>query len=162
MRKPRFLVQNGRYHVIGRINNYSPALEPASIKELFLDTVRRAKEKYAFSIRNFCIMHSHVHLIVIPGKNESLSRIMQWILSVFAVAYNKENGQVGHVWYDRFKSIVILDRQQFADTFHYISNNPVKAGYARTPEEYEYNGVTFIKNQDFSIVDPPPDFCDVT
>lgn len=80
---------------------------------------------------------------------------MQWILSVFAVAYNKKLGYVGHVWRGRFKSRVIESRQHLVSAFNYISENPVKAGMVTTPVEYEYCGIRHIHDGDYSIVDPP-------
>ncbi len=125
------------------------------MKELFLNVVRRAKKKYAFTIRNFCIMSNHIHILIRPEKGESLSRIMQWILSVFASAFNRFFGYTGHVWHDRFKSIVIGMLRQFVTAFAYIANNPVKAGIVQHPMDYRYSGVRHIRDGDFSVADPP-------
>ncbi len=54
-------------------------------------------------------MGNHFHLIIRPQKNENLSRIMQWILSVFALKFNRLFTYSGHVWYDRFTSKIIND-----------------------------------------------------
>ena len=55
------------------------------MKDLFLETVARAKRKYDFRIDNFCVMGNHFHMIVQPLNGVSLSAIMQWIMSVFAM-----------------------------------------------------------------------------
>ena len=102
--------------------------ESNEIKEMFMDVLRRAKRKHHFLIKNFCIMNNHIHFILKPLQGESLSKIMQWILGVFAQKYNKIFGLSGHVWSDRFKSKIIISFKQYLNTFIYIANNPVKAG----------------------------------
>lgn len=102
-------------------------------------------------------MSNHIHFIIRPGRDENLSRIMQWILSVFAVAYNRELGYVGHVWRDRFKSRVIETRQQLVSTFNYIARNPVNAGMVSAPVDYEHSGIRHIVEGNYSVVDPPDD-----
>ena len=158
MRKPREIYLNAEYHVIAKINRGEFALESREIKDLFLIIVGRAKRKHSFKLRNFVIMSNHIHLLIKPGTEESLSSIMQWILSVFAIAYNKKYNLKGHVWYDRFKSTVIKSYRQMLATFKYICNNPVKAGMVNTPEEYFYGGLWFIRHMYFSIIEPPDSF----
>ncbi len=155
MRKPRELYIGAEYHVIAKSNRGEFILESPEVKKLFLDTVIRAKEKYSFQIRDFTIMSNHIHLIMKPGKDESLSKIMQWILSVFAIKFNKYFKLKGHVWYDRFKSVVIDSFKQLLTTFRYICNNPVKAGMVENAEDYVYGALWFIKHKRFKLIEPP-------
>ena len=155
MRKPRELYTGAEYHVTARINRGEFALETSEIKELFLFIVKRAKNKYSFSIRNFSIMDNHVHLHIKPGRNENLSRVMQWILGVFGKAYNKKYNLKGHVWYDRFHSSVIKSYSQLIATFKYICNNPVKTEIVERPEDYKYGGLWYIRHRRFDFIEPP-------
>lgn len=146
------------YHVVARANRREFILESPEIKELFLDVLRRAKKKYSFTVRNFCVMSNHFHMIVRPAHGESLSKIMQWILSVFAARFNRIFGFVGHVWYDRFRSKIIDSFRQFLATFLYIAVNPVQAHMVDMVTEYPFCGLRHIRDGDFSIVDPPTDY----
>lgn len=154
-RKSRLLVANASYHVFAQINRRDYFLEDENIKDSFLDVLRRAKGKYNFSIRNFCIMDNHIHLDITPGDKESLSRIMQWIMSMFARVYNSLKGQVGRVWRGRFKSRVIETLSYAIKLFMYISNNPVRAGKVNKAENYKYCGLFDLLNCNYSILDPP-------
>jgi putative transposase len=107
MRKPRELRAGARYHVTARANRKEMILDRGAMKELFLSVVRRAKLKYDFRIENFCIMGDHFHLIIQPGRGESLAAIMRWILSVFAMTYDRVQGLTGHIWGCRFFSRII-------------------------------------------------------
>jgi putative transposase len=80
---------------------------------------------------------------------------MQWILSVFAMYYNRIHKITGHVWGERFWSRIIDNINQLFDTFRYISDNPVKAEMVRIAEEYKFGGLYQILKGIFDIVDKP-------
>jgi len=155
MRRKRVKVPKGRYHITSRINNKENFLEDNEVKAMFLEVLKRAKKKYRFVIYNLCIMNNHVHYMIKPGKNSDLSRIVQWINSVFAMGYNKTYGHNGHVWGERFHSTLISDLIQFLRTYFYIANNPVKAGIVGKATDYLFNGVTFILKEDYEIIQKP-------
>ena len=155
MRKIRELKCNAEYHVTARANRKEFIFESKEMKDLFLSVLKDAKKKYKFLIKNFCIMGNHIHMIIKPLAKENLSKIMQWILSVFAVKYNKLLGITGHVWYDRFRSKIIDDIRQLIATYRYIAENPVRAGIVDNPIHYEYNGITHAKKNKFDVMEPP-------
>jgi putative transposase len=53
---------------------------------------------------------------------------MQWILSVYAMAYNKRFHRTGHFWGERFFSRIIDSFFDYLQTFEYIDKNPLVAG----------------------------------
>ncbi len=156
MRRRRIIVEGSSYHVYARINRKEYILLTMFVKEMFMSVLRRAKKKFKFRIINFCIMGNHVHFIIKPLKNESLSSIMQWILGVFAQKYNRTYNLQGHIWYDRFKSKVISDFRQFLHTFIYIANNPVKAGIVKFPANYQYSGISYLQKGILDVMERPP------
>lgn len=156
MRKPRKLQEGVSYHIISRANRKELILSSPEIKEMLLQVIREAKIKYSFQIKNFCIMSNHLHLIFKPMNYKELSRIMQWILSVFAKRFNKHFHYQGHVWYDRFKSKIIKSYIQYVKTFIYIANNPVRAKIVKDVVSYEYNGISFLYKGILDILERPP------
>ena len=155
MRKPRIIVSNAMYHVVARTNRGEHMLSTDTMKQLIYLVIKRAKKKYSFTLANFCLMGNHIHFMITPAPGENLSRIMQWILSVFALRFNTIFGLKGHVWYDRFKSKVIEDLRQFLNTFIYIVENPVRAGIVKHPHDYRFNAVTFLRRGLTSVADDP-------
>jgi putative transposase len=155
MRKRRDIVLGANYHVIARANRQEFILNSDKMKEMMLEIIKRAKKKYQFQIKNFCIMSNHIHLLIRPSSGENLSRIMQWILSVFAVCYNRIYGHHGHVWYDRFKSKVVESFRQFLRVFQYIMDNPVRAGIVKNSIDYPCSGINYIRNKNFDLLELP-------
>jgi len=154
MRRNRKLQEGAEYHVTARINRGEKIFLVREDRDLFMDILRRAKKKFVFTLKNFCIMGNHIHLLIKPGPGVSLSKIMQWILGVFAQLWNKKHNLSGHVWGDRFFSRIILGILDFLRVFLYIDYNPVIAGLVIQPEQWEYGGLWHHKKGLTEITDP--------
>ncbi len=156
MRKPRFLQDGACYHVTARANRREFILIEPKIKEQLVEVILRARRKFGFELLNYCIMSNHIHLMIQPKSGTSLSRIMQWILSVFAMGFNRRFGYVGHVWYDRFHSSVLSSFVQSLRTFLYIADNPLRAGMVARAGEYLWSGVRELLLGMPRLLGPPP------
>ena len=143
------------YHVTARINRGEMVLKTEDEKLLMLTVIKRAKKKYRFQIKNFCIMNNHLHLLIKPGENESLSRIMQWILSVFAMAWNRKHNLNGHVWGERFYSRIIIGIVDFLRVFIYIDDNPVNAQLIDCSWKWKFGGLWHHHHGLAAITDEP-------
>lgn len=156
MRKRRELLTGAYYHVGARVNRKEMIFHSSGTKELFLDVVERAKGRFDFRLDNFCIMGNHYHFIIQPGNTENLSKIMQWIMSVFAISYNKLHKLTGHVWGDRFFSHILSNIREYLRAFDYIDNNPVKAGLVKEKSSWIFGGLYHRCQGRWDIIDPPP------
>lgn len=134
-------------------------LESATMKEVFLQILKRAKAKFHFRLENLCVMNNHFHMIIEPGPKGNLSRIMQWILSGFAVKWNRIHGWTGQgsVWGQRFFSRVLSSLAQYLHTFFYIDANPVVAGLVAAPSHWSHGRHGLNRPGEPALVDDPPD-----
>jgi len=156
MRQPRKLKAGARYHVSARANRREMIMDSPGMKALFIDVVRRAKKRYSFRIENFCVMGNHYHLIIQPMHGSCLSRIMQWIMSVFAIEYNRIFGLTGHVWGERFFSRIINCLQEYIQIFQYIDENPIKAGLLAKTRLWLFGGLYHRLCNSWELLDPIP------
>jgi putative transposase len=155
MRKNRLLQNGAEYHVTAKINRHEMLFAPEKDKKLFMIVIKQAKKRYRFQIRNFCIMNNHIHLLIKPSEGESLSAIMQWILSVFAIRWNKIHALSGHVWGERFFSRIINGIVDSLRVFMYIDDNPVNARLIDYPWEWKYGGLWHHQRGWSHIVEKP-------
>jgi len=153
---PRQLQEGARYHVTARANRREMIFDACTMKELFLSVVKRAKTKYDFRLENFCIMGNHFHFVIQPGRGESLSAIMRWILSVFAMAYNKIKGFTGHVWGCRFFSRIIPNLWELLQVFEYIDSNPLRASLVDDRRQWHWGGLWHDRTGCRELVKAPP------
>ena len=156
MRNPRKYKLGAFYHVFARINLQEHILKDDEIKDMFEKVLERANIKFDFRLIHLMVMDNHIHLLIKPiGEPELLSKIMQWVLSVFAIQFNKKFNRKGHVWYDRFKSNIIDSIEYLRTVFDYISQNPVKAKLAKTIFSYRYSGIYHIMQGKHHLVEKP-------
>ena len=131
-------------------------LDSSAMKVLFLDVVKRAKGKYDFGIENFCVLGNHFHFIIQPRRGASLSAIMRWIMSVFAMSWNRIHKFSGHVWGERFFSRIIANLREYLQVFLYIDANPVKACQVGDSKDWNYGGLAHIRKGRRDIIDVVP------
>lgn len=76
MRRARVCVDGAVYHVVARTNRREMLMDSAMAKDMFLEVLVRAKEKYCFAVHNFVVMGNHFHLLLKPLGGDSLAEIM--------------------------------------------------------------------------------------
>jgi putative transposase len=158
MRRTRELRQGARYHIFAKANNRELLLAESTAKELFEQTLIRARQKYVFTVENFVIMNNYYHLIIKPGENENLSRIMQWIMSVFAINFNHRTGRSGHFWAERFFSQILASLQDYRKVFEHINLCPVREGLAAFVWQWRFGAVWHARHGWGHILDSPTAF----
>jgi putative transposase len=107
MYEKRIFVDGAFYHVTSRTNNRIRVFENKLGRKIMLITLQAAKDKYRFTLTNFCIMPTHIHLLIKPPSKPNLSVIMQWIKLNSALYWNKIHGSTDHLWGARYFSRAI-------------------------------------------------------
>jgi putative transposase len=115
-----------------------------------------AKDKFRFTLANFCIMPTHIHLLIQPEKGTSLSSIMQWIKTRSAKSWNVIHGSIDHMWGHRFFAKAVQSQEEYDHVMHYIDQNPVVAGLSTTPAEWKASGAYYKANNIEGLVDINP------
>lgn len=72
-------------------------------------------------------MKNHVHLLLRTG-DQTLGHTMNRLLGAYATYFNLKTKRVGHLFQNRFKSIVVDESNYLATLIAYIHLNPIKAG----------------------------------
>ena len=146
MRKKRIIIEGAAYHVTSRTNGKTPAFENRLGRKIMRITLENAKEKFGFRLHNFCIMPTHIHLLITPKSGTNLSRIMQWIKTHSAKRWNCINNSKDHLWGERFFARQIKDITDYLSVQNYIDQNPVNAGLVSNALDWEDCGAYYIAN----------------
>lgn len=138
MRKARIKAPGVYYHVTS--NFHLALLENIKgwVKRRLIRFVRQAKQKFHFKIKNLCVMNTHFHLLIKPGRDEDISIIMKFIKQKFSQWFNRIFGSSGSVWRERFFSRIINDVEDLTCVFIYIQDNPIKAGLVLNSLDYPF------------------------
>lgn len=91
--------------------------------------------RFWWACHSFCLLTTHVHLFL-QTQDGSLSSGMQRLNSEYAQSFNRRHGSVGHLFQDRFFSVIVETDSHAMDVVRYIAQNPVEAGLCRSPEDW--------------------------
>jgi putative transposase len=80
-------------------------------------------------------MTNHIHLIAVPGREDSLSVLLRRVHGSYAQYYNVRAGRTGHLWQNRFFACV-LEASHLWTALAYVERNPVRAAMVSLAEEY--------------------------
>jgi putative transposase len=86
---------------------------------------------YAWSLLN-----NHAH-ILLRSSNAGLSHFMRRMLTGYAISYNLRHKRHGHLFQNRYKSIVCEEDTYFRELIRYIHLNPLRANLVRNLSELD-------------------------
>ena len=72
-------------------------------------------------------MKNHFHLLLMP-TSQPLSTFMRRLLTGYAVFFNRRHGRSGHLFQNRYKSIVCEQEPYLLELVRYVHLNPLRAG----------------------------------
>ncbi len=84
----------------------------------------------ALSVYAWALLPNHVHLLIRSGQR-SLSGAMRSLLTGYAGAFNRRHRRSGHLFQNRYKSIVVEEETYFLELVRYLHLNPLRAGVLR-------------------------------
>ncbi len=94
----------------------------------------------------WALLSNHFHLLLRSGE-ENLSSTMRRLLTGHAVRYNLRHKRQGHLFQNRFKSIIVEEETYFLELVRYIHLNPVRCGIVKDMEglaRHPYTGHSVI------------------
>ncbi|MCF6291409.1 MAG: transposase [Desulfobacterales bacterium] len=102
--------------------------------EIAIDTETRI---YAWAL-----LTNHAH-ILLRSSSFGLSRYMRRLLTGYAISYNRRHRRHGHLFQNRYKSIVCEEETYFLELIRYIHLNPLRAGLVKSLaglDRYRWSG----------------------
>lgn len=100
--------------------------------------LQKAAEEYQLIIHAFCFMSNHVHFIFEP-TTYSLSDAVHAFAGRYAQYFNRRHNLKGHLFQDRFRSILTEDGDYLKRLVRYIHLNPVRAKLVAAPQKYRWS-----------------------
>jgi putative transposase len=129
------------YHVMCRSISEVDLFREEKDKEHYLNLLKGYQEVFGFKIYVYCLMDSHNHLII-DVNGADISKIFHGLNQRYAHYYNRKYKRHGHLFQDRFKSIIVDNDQYLVTLSGYIHANPLSIeGYGSCAERYEYSSL---------------------
>jgi putative transposase len=106
---------------------------------LLIDVLRHYVAKRKFQLQDFVVMPDHVHLLLTVQGGMTVEKAMQLIKGSFSYRLKNEFGFLGEVWQPGFSEVRVDNEETLSRYRAYIARNPVRAGFAREPNEFPFS-----------------------
>jgi len=85
---------------------------------------QRQKRKLLVEILVFCLMPTHIHLLLRQVQENGVSKFMKKF-GGYVLYYNKKYERKGHLFQNKFQAVHIRTNNQLRTVFVYIHSNPI-------------------------------------
>ncbi|MDO8489408.1 MAG: transposase [Candidatus Omnitrophota bacterium] len=145
-----------RYYQIAKPLRFSDFVRFNRINEDNLEGFIRGhlkdKEKIV-EIIAYCIMPTHIHLILRQLKEKGISVFMSNVLNSYTRYFNTLHKRKGPLWEGRFKNVLVETDEQLLHLTRYIHLNPVTAYLADRPGFWNFSSCKeyFLETNDDTV-----------
>jgi REP element-mobilizing transposase RayT len=108
----------------------------------FLRRLASLAERGAITVYAWALLPNHLHLLVRTGTRP-LGRSMRSLLTGYAGAFNRRHRRAGHLFQNRYRSIVVEEEAYFMELVRYLHLNPLRSGVVpdlRALDRHPYTG----------------------
>lgn len=137
------------YHVALRGNGGERVFRTHADYERYLDLFDRTAMRHGWKLFAWCLMGNHGHK-VLEAEQHALAAGMQWLKSMYAVAFNRTHGRRGHLFQRPYTSRPIVTTEHLFEAITYVHRNPSRAGLVGRPVDWEWSSARV-----FAGIEPP-------
>lgn len=141
--------KNAVHHVMARGVEKRSIFIDDSDRRRFVSRLGRYVEETGIDIYAWVLMPNHIHLLT-RTSDIPLSKFMQKTLTAYAVYFNKRHDRTGHLFQNRYRSILVQEESYFLELVRYIHLNPLRSGIINTRDgigRYIWSGHAGIMNK---------------
>lgn len=135
-RGARLDVAGALHHIMVRGINKSAIFEDDQDRIRFLERLGQTVIEGKCTVYAWVLMSNHVHILFKSGK-DGISAVMRKLLTWYAVYFNRRHRRTGHLFENRYKSILCDEENYLLALVRYIHLNPIRVGIIRTLEELD-------------------------
>jgi putative transposase len=135
---PRVVVPGYPHHITQRgVRRQRTFFGDADYRR-YIELICENRPKAKASIWAYCLMPNHVHMIVVPQNDQSLARLFGVAHQRYAQYVNAIHNWRGHLWQERFYSVV-MDESHTLAAIRYVEQNPVRAGLCASADDWQWS-----------------------
>ena len=148
-RQARLDVPGALHHIMIRGIDKTNIFRDDEDKARFLERLGLTLSEGKSTVYAWALMDNHVHLLFKSGQ-AGVSTIMRKLLTWYALYFNRRHRRTGHLFENRYKSILCDEDNYLLALIRYIHLNPLRAGKVKTLEEldrYPWSGHSAVMNK---------------
>ena len=126
-RQPRLDAPGLLQHVMARGIEGREIFKDDKDRKAFLERLALILEETQTQCYAWALIPNHFHLLLRTGPTP-ISTVMRRLMTGYAVTFNKRHKRSGHLFQNRYKSIVCEEEPYLLELIRYIHLNPIRAG----------------------------------
>lgn len=126
------------HHITQRGNEHRSVFFTAADREVYLGLVKQYATLHSVEVLGYCLMTNHVHLVLLPGRAESLARLMRQVPMRYSQYRHALECGSGHLWQGRYYSCPVAP-ERLGGVMRYVELNPVRAGLVAEAVDYRWS-----------------------
>jgi len=141
-RQARLDIPGALHHIMVRGINKAVIFDDDQDKALFIERLAKNVIEGKCTVYAWVLMSNHLHILFKSGK-EGISSVMRKLLTWYAQYYNRRHHRSGHLFENRYKSILCDEDEYLLALVRYIHLNPLRAKLLKTIEQldsYQWSG----------------------
>lgn len=102
-RKSRCIEPEVAHHVTQRGVDRQDVFFSSGDRSTYLKLIEDNQASCGVRVLAWCLMSNHVHWVVVPEREDSLSILFRRVHGRYAQYLNARRGRTGHLWQNRFR-----------------------------------------------------------
>ncbi len=141
-RQSRIDAPGALHHIIARGNEKRKIFEDKIDRQHFLDRLGDILSSTQTICYAWALIQNHFHLLLRTGTIP-IATVMRRLLTGYAIYFNRKHRRYGHLFKNRYKSILCQEDPYFLELVRYIHLNPLRSKIVkdlRSLGKYPYSG----------------------
>lgn len=141
-RKSRIDAPGALHHIICRGIERRAIFEDDFDRDNFIERLGRVLLETATPCYAWALIPNHFHILLRSGM-VPVATVMRRLLTGYAVGFNRRHKRSGHLFQNRYKSILCQEDPYLLELVRYIHLNPIRAGLVadlKPLDRYPYSG----------------------
>ncbi len=137
VRQARLDAPGTLHHVMIRGIERSPIFKDDQDRQDFISRMGMLARETETRILAWALMRNHVHLLFFSGP-AGISKFMRRLLTGYALGYNRRHRRNGHLFQNRYKSIICEEGRYLLELVRYIHLNPLRVSAVKSMGELDH------------------------
>ena len=155
-RQPRLDAPGVLQHVMARGIERREIFKDDKDRKSFLERFANILEETQTQCYAWALIPNHFHILLRTGP-APLSKVMRRLMTGYAVTFNKRQKRSGHLFQNRYKSVICEEDPYFLELIRYIHLNPLRAKLVQDLKEldkYPWSGHSAILGRRKNVLIP--------
>lgn len=137
-RLPRIHIEGCLYYVTVAGNQNEPLFKDEGDLNMYLELLKKYRQQHGFKLFSFVLRPQEINLLIELKGQATISMVMHDLSSSYTKYFNSHYARKGHLFRERFKSVVVEKDENLPSLISYMHLYPLQTELPGICPEYVY------------------------